>query len=120
MVSATAAAIAILADAGRLDDSIASAACGFLASLQMQDGGLPAFAGAAGSDMLSTFTGMTAAWMAGGQGGLRPGAMARFVAGLEATGGGFRGWPGDDGADVEYTYYGAAALSLLATFALPV
>lgn len=117
MTSRTAAAIALLAEAGRLKAAAASAACGFLASLQREDGGLPAFAGADESDLLSTFTGAAAAWMAGGLSKLRLGAAARFAASLEAPGGGFRGAESEGEADVEYTYYGIAMLALFADFA---
>jgi geranylgeranyl transferase type-2 subunit beta len=116
-ISRTAAAVALLVEAGRLDESVASSASAFLASLQKEDGGLAAWEGAPMSDLLSSFTGLAAAWLMGRTRMLKLGALARFVRSLESEGGGFRGSMPDSEADVEYTYYGVATLGLLAAVA---
>ena len=113
-VNPTAAAIALLSTFGLLDEETREGAAGFLGSMQGEDGGFAAHAGAPVSDLMSTFTALVtlAQFDAARRVGL--GAAGRFVRSLAAPAAGFRGSVPDAAADAEYTYYGLGTLALLA------
>ena len=81
--------------------------------MQAGDGGFLAHAAAPESDLLSTFTALTAL---AGLAALERADLAsagRFVRSLAEPDGGFRSSASDPEADIEYTYYGAAVVALL-------
>jgi geranylgeranyl transferase type-2 subunit beta len=109
----TAAAVALLAMLGELDEATAMRAARFLASMQRLEGGFAANAAAPTADLLSTFTAPVALAELGGLNLAKLALVARFVQALRAPGGGFRGSADDDAPDVEYTYYGLGTFGLL-------
>ena len=113
----TAAATALLAAGGALDEATAARAARFLASMQRPEGGFGANAAAPAADLLSTFTALVALGELGGLGLVKLAPAARFARALRAPGGGFRGSADDDAADVEYAYYGLGTLGLLSLVA---
>ncbi len=113
-VNPTAAAIALLSMFGLLDEVAREEGAGFLGSMQQDDGGFAAQAGAPVSDLMSTFTALVTLAQLGAARRVGLGATGRFVRTLAAPDGGFRGSAPDAVADAEYTYYGLGALALLA------
>jgi len=113
----TAAAVALLQMFGGLDAPCRAAVVDFLLRMQNIEGGLRANAKIPAADLLSTFTGLTTLVDLESLHGLRLDGLRRYVLSLEDRGGGFRAGALDDEVDVEYTFYGLAALSLLATAA---
>jgi len=113
-VNPTAAAIALLSMFDILDEEAREGATGFLGSMQGEDGGFTAHAGAPVSDLMSTFTALVTLAQLGAVRRVGLGAAGRFVRSLAAPAGGFRGSAPDAVADAEYTYYGLGTLALLA------
>jgi geranylgeranyl transferase type-2 subunit beta len=86
----------------------------FLTDMPSFEGGIRANGRAPLADLLSTFT---AAWTLDRLGAayrLDRESIQSFIEGVEQPDGGFRGGLWDEGCDVEYTFYGLAALALLA------
>ena len=122
-VNPTAAAVGALRMLGCDDQIDAEATATFLASLQSDDGGLPANTRLPMSDLLSTFTGL---WtmidlidVGPASDRIDPDAMRRFVESMRAVGGGYHGFAFDEQTDVEYSFYGIAAECLLSLLAPP-
>ena len=113
-VNPTAAAIAFLSMFGALDEETREQAAGFVGSMQQEDGGFVAHAGAPVSDLMSTFTALVTLAQLDAVRRVGLGTAARFVRSLAAPAGGFRGSAPDAVADAEYTYYGLGTLALLA------
>lgn len=119
----TAAAVAILRIAGRLDDQTQDnsrrSAIDFLSAMQTGEGGFRANTRIPFADLLSTFTALTALHdlFAGGENSLSDSvdlaAARRYALSLESPQGGFRAAAWDDRPDVEYTFYGLGTLALL-------
>jgi geranylgeranyl transferase type-2 subunit beta len=112
--SPTAAALCFLSGAEAMDEATSARGAAFLASLQRPDGGLAAHPNVKDGDLLSTFTGLYALAAVGRAGILKLGPLGRFLRATENPCGGFRPVAVGGTADVEYTFYGVAALSILA------
>jgi geranylgeranyl transferase type-2 subunit beta len=110
----TAAAVGLLKILDALDESTRQTTIDFLADMQGEEGGLTANTRIPLADVLSTFTGLLTLGDLGANGEIDRTAARRFVESMELAGGGFRGGAWDEGTDVEYTFYGLAALALLA------
>jgi geranylgeranyl transferase type-2 subunit beta len=110
----SAAAVAVLTIAGRLEDRTAEDVAAFIGALQTAEGGLKAHAGVPGADLLSTFTGLTTLTALDAVRRIQLGRLGRYVRSLSLPGGGFAAAAGDNDTDVEYTFYGIAALAALA------
>lgn len=110
----TAAAVALLRILGKLDEPTRSAAAGFLAGMQNEQGGLRANLRVPVADLLSTFTGLVALADLNALSAIDRGTALRFVKALEGADGGFRPGAFDETVDVEYTFYGLGTLALLA------
>ncbi len=110
----TAAALVALSRLGAVDESVLEAAATVLVSLQNESGGVRAHGGAPLADLMSTFTVLEALRLTGRLRRLRLAGIGRFVRSLALPEGGFRATATETGADVEYTFYGLAAMSLLA------
>ncbi len=113
-VNPTAAAVGLLSMTGRLEGTVAAPAVEFLIEMQAEDGGFLAHAGAAGSDLMSTFTALVTLRTLGALREARLADVGRYAGSLVGPQGGFRGAPGYSDADVEYTFYGLGTLSVLA------
>jgi geranylgeranyl transferase type-2 subunit beta len=114
----TAAAAALLAKLGAMDDEVHGDVTHFLTTVWGNEGGFAANTRIPFADGLSTFTALLTATDLGCNELIRPAMVERFVAGeLEFPTGGFRGAAWDDRADVEYTFYGLGVLGLIGTTA---
>lgn len=109
----TAAAIGMLTFLNGLTGGVCDSTAKFLHAVQRENGGLAAGGQAPYSDLLSTFTGLTALRSMERLDGLRLADLGGFVRSVMAPGGGFHGWPGDEAADMEYTFYGLGATAIL-------
>ncbi len=109
----TAAAVVLLSQLGRLDESVRDGAARFLASMQTQEGGFRANTAIPMADLLSTLTAMAALAELDGLALVDRQAAADYAGSLQRPDGGFRGGAWDDAVDVEYTFYGLSALALL-------
>jgi geranylgeranyl transferase type-2 subunit beta len=115
----TAAAIGLLKLLDRLDDATRQRTTDFLLDMQTDEGGLRANTRIPIADVLSTFTGLLTLADLDALAEVDLTAAAGYVREMESPSGGFRGAAWDDGIDVEYTFYGLAALALLADTSLP-
>ncbi len=115
----TAAAIGLLKLLGQLDDATRQRTTDFLLDMQTDEGGLRANTRIPIADVLSTFTGLLTLADLDALAEVDLAAAAGYVREMESSGGGFRGAVWDDGIDVEYTFYGLAALALLAETSQP-
>lgn len=111
--NATAAIIAALALAGRLNTRTRDRAVAFLAAQQGDDGGLRAHPGIPAGDLLSSFTAAWALTACNRLEGLRLGDLGRFALRCRTANGGFAATPDDGTDDPEYIYYGLALMALL-------
>jgi len=111
----TAAAIGTLKMIGRLDSESASRISDYLATRQTTSGGFLAADGAPFPDLLSTATALIGLWDLGGVAKIDVEASRRFVQNTQCPQGGFIAGEWEDTPDAEYTFYGLAAQSLLAT-----
>lgn len=113
----TAAAVGIvqLVRGDTFDPAEMSHVIAFLREMRAMEGGLCANSRIPVADLLSTFTGLWTLAQLGALGEIDRDAAVAYVRSLENSGGGFRGAVWDDRCDVEYTFYGLAALALLAT-----
>lgn len=111
--NASAAVLAALALAGRLDRCTRDTAVAFLCAQQGDDGGIRAHPGIPAGDLLSTFTTVWALTACNRLDRLRLGDCGRFTLRCRTAGGGFAATPDDGHDDTEYTYYGLAVLALL-------
>jgi geranylgeranyl transferase type-2 subunit beta len=110
----TAAAAALLATLGGLDDELRDDVAAFLATVWSNEGGFAANTRIPFADGLSTFTALLTAIDLGRRDLVRADAVRRFVESeLEFPTGGFRGAAWDDRADVEYSFYGLGVLALV-------
>ncbi|MBN2291233.1 MAG: terpene cyclase/mutase family protein [Pirellulales bacterium] len=119
----TAAAVAVLRIIGRLDDpdhdNFQESAIDFLSGMQTSDGGFRANTRIPFSDLLSTFTALTALKDLTENREKKLSDLVdlptarRYAEGLEVPSGGFRAGAWDDSPDVEYTFYGLGTLAFL-------
>ncbi|MEX2286890.1 MAG: prenyltransferase/squalene oxidase repeat-containing protein [Planctomycetaceae bacterium] len=110
----TAAAVALLAKLGALDDELRADVCGFLSEVRSSEGGFQANRRIPFADGLSTFTGLLTAGELGCSHIADSAKVEAFLSQwLEFPTGGFRGASWDQQCDVEYTFYGLGALGLL-------
>jgi len=100
---------------GRLDSESASRISDYLATRQTTSGGFLAADGAPFPDLLSTATALIGLWDLGGVAKIDVEASRRFVQNTQCPQGGFIAGEWEDTPDAEYTFYGLAAQSLLAT-----
>ncbi len=115
-VNPTAAAIGTLKVLGRLEPDQHSETVEFLAEMQTDDGGLTANTRIPFADLLSTCTGLITLSDLSATERVDLDAMGRYASSMQHPGGGgFVGFELDDTADVEYTFYGLATMSLLAS-----
>lgn len=110
----TAAACAILAELGTIDDEVRADVTAFFRDVRSDEGGFQANSRVPFADSLSTFTGILTSQDLG----LKQIADHRRVTHwlttqLEFPTGGFRAATWDEAADVEYTFYGLGLLALL-------
>jgi geranylgeranyl transferase type-2 subunit beta len=111
----TAAAVGLLRLLNRRPPPCDRLAADFLASMQMDDGGLRANSRIPIADTLSTFTGLVALVDLGAIEKIDIPAVTRYIQNMEHPQGGIRGGIWDDTPDVEYTFYGLATRALLAS-----
>lgn len=110
----TAAAAALLAKLGAMDEETRGDVAHFLGTVWGNEGGFAANTRIPFADGLSTFTALLTAFDLGRTALVRRELVGRFVAEeLEFPTGGFRGAAWDDQADVEYTFYGLGVLGLI-------
>jgi len=110
----TAAAAALLAKLGGLDDELRDDVAQFLSTVWTNEGGFAANSRIPFADSLSTFTALLTLADLGQDGLVRSEVVRRFVTDeLEFPTGGFRGAAWDDRADVEYSFYGLGVLALV-------
>jgi len=110
----TAAAIALLKILGGLTAQLRESTIEFIAEMQNDEGGLRANTRIPIADLLSTFTGLLTLFDLQAPDAVRLKPLRHFVKSLEQPTGGFFAAAWDTTADVEYTFYGLAALALLA------
>ncbi len=110
----TAAAAAILAMHGALDDEMRDDVAAFLREVYSSEGGFQANTRIPCADGLSTFTAILTTQDLQLSGLFDSSRAAEFIEGLAFPAGGFRGALWDQAADVEYTFYALGTLGLLA------
>lgn len=110
----TAAAAAVLALLGAMDDELRADIGDFLREVRSGEGGFQANTRVPFADGLSTFTGLLTVQDLNLNGLVEPEHVQRFITDwLEFPTGGCRGASWDEQADVEYTFYGLGCLGLL-------
>ncbi len=110
----TAAAVALLNEAGGMDDDIKADVLGFLTDVASVEGGFQANTRIPFADGLSTFTGLLTMQDLGETDIISTERIGKFVSvALERNDGGFTGAHWDEQADTEYTFYGLGILGLL-------
>ncbi len=113
----TAAAVGLFSILDAFQPDMQDAAARFLARMQNAEGGLRANDRIPLADLLSTFTGLVSLVDLDRLDAVDPRAARQYVTRLDSPRGGFLAGSWDETVDVEYTFYGLAAMSLLATHA---